>query len=139
MSGVHATSALRVWLVEDHPVLREVLVEFIDRLPQVAECTATASAESALESLERSVPDLMLIDLSLPGMSGIDLIRELRKLHPDLLCAILSGHRSGSYVHNALEAGANGYLLKGDPLEIERGIEAMVAGRHYVSSGLDGH
>jgi DNA-binding NarL/FixJ family response regulator len=138
MKGARAKSELRVWVVEDHPVLRDVLVEFIERLPQVAQCMASDSAEAALASIGRSVPDLMLIDLSLPGMSGIDLVRELRKVHPDLRCVILSGHRSGGYVNNALAAGANGYLLKGDPLEVERGIEAILAGQQYVSRGLDG-
>jgi CheY-like chemotaxis protein len=96
------------------------------------------SAETALAGIEGDggLPDLILIDLSLPGMSGIDLIRRLHALHPELRCAILSGHRSPTYVGQALAAGAMGYILKGDPLEISRGIDAIVRGGRFVSADL---
>ena len=127
---------LRVMLVEDHAVLRDILQEFVTNLSQVAVCRTSSSAEAAIEDVEQSEPDLMLIDLSLPGMSGIDLVRTLKKSHPALRCAILSGHRSPSYARQAMEAGARGYLLKGDPAEIERGMAAIVDGRKFVSKGL---
>jgi DNA-binding NarL/FixJ family response regulator len=124
---------LRVSLVEDHPVLRDVLQEYIGRLPGVELCVVSPNAEDALDRFDGSMPDLMLIDLSLPRMSGIDLIRELHLRQPDLRCAILSGHRSPVYVRQAMEVGAHGYLLKGDPMEIERGLQAILAGKRYVS------
>lgn len=127
---------LRVSLVEDHPVLRDVLQEYIGRLPGVELCVVWANAEDALDEFEGSMPDLMLIDLSLPRMSGIDLIRELHRRQPDLRCAILSGHRSPVYVRQAMEVGAHGYLLKGDPMEIERGLDAILAGKRYISPDL---
>lgn len=127
---------LRVSLVEDHPVLRDVLQEYIGRLPGVELCVVSANAEDALDEFDGSMPDLMLIDLSLPRMSGIDLIRELHLRQPDLRCAILSGHRSPAYVRQAMEVGAHGYLLKGDPMEIERGLQAILAGKRYVSPDL---
>jgi DNA-binding NarL/FixJ family response regulator len=127
---------LRVSLVEDHPVLRDVLQEYIARLPGVELCVVSANAEDALDEFDGSMADLMLIDLSLPRMSGIDLIRELHLRQPDLRCAILSGHRSPAYVRQAMEVGAHGYLLKGDPMEIERGLQAILAGKRYVSPDL---
>ena len=132
-----SSTQLRVLLIEDHAVVREALEEFIGRLPQVSACSAKASAEAALESLDELSPNLLLIDLSLPGISGIQLVREVRERQPGLKCMILSGHSSRAYVREALAAGATGYLLKGDPLEIERGIQAITRGEHYVSSGLD--
>lgn len=128
--------AVRVSLVEDHPILGDLLREYIAMLPHVRSCTVSRSGEKALEDLEDEMPDLMLIDLQLPGMSGIELIRELRARHPGLLCAILSGHRSKSYARNALAAGANGYVLKGDPLEIESAMRALLAGERYVTQSL---
>lgn len=128
---------LYISLVEDHPVLRGVLKDYISRLPDVRACRAVATAEDALKELDGDPPDLVLIDLSLPGMSGIELVQELRRIHPDLRCAILSGHRSRSYADSALAAGANGYLLKGDPVEIERGMRAILAGERYVSRSLE--
>src|SRR5688572_2558058 len=127
---------LKVSIVEDHPVLRDVLEEFLGRLPGIEVGKVWASAEAVLEGLNGSIPDLMLIDLSLPRMNGIDLIRELRQRQPALRCAILSGHRLPVYVRQALAVGANGYLLKGDPMEIERGIEAIFAGKRYVTPEL---
>lgn len=127
---------LHVGIVEDHPVLQEAIREFVERLPRVSGCTVLASAEAAIEEVKRSPPDLMLIDLSLPGMDGIALVRELGRLCPALPCAILSGYRSQDHVGQALAAGAHAYLLKGDPLEIERGIDAMLAGERYLSEGL---
>lgn len=127
---------LRVMLVEDHAIVRNVLQEFVGSLPRVASCSAAATAEDALEDMNDAHPDLLLIDLSLPGMNGIDLVRELRKDHADVSCLMLSGHGSASYAEQALSAGARGYVLKGDPLEIERGIDAVVKGERYVSPGL---
>lgn len=127
---------LRVSIVEDHPVLRDVLKEYVGSLPGVEVSRVWESAEAALDDPDASGPDVFLIDLSLPHMNGIDLIRELRQRQPDLRCAILSGHRSPAYVRQALEVGANGYLLKGDPMEIERGLQAILAGKRYVSPDL---
>lgn len=127
---------LNVMLVEDHAVVRDVLREFVGTLPRVANCSVAATAEAALEKVVGAHPDLMLIDLSLPGMNGIELVRQMRAMHRDVNCLMLSGHGSASYAQQALSAGARGYVLKGDPLEIERGIDAVVKGECYVSPGL---
>ncbi len=127
---------LYVVLVEDHALLRDVLQEYIGIMPGVARCATAATAESALEGLNGEIPDFMLIDLSLPGMTGIDLVRHLRPKYPTLPLAILSGHESMKYARDALDAGADGYLLKGDLQEIERGMRAIREGRQYVSKGL---
>ena len=132
MNSMH----LKVMLVEDHDVVRDVLREFVGSLPRVADCSAAASAEAALETMGEAGLDLVLIDLSLPGMNGIELVRQLRREHHDVSCLMLSGHGSASYAQQALSAGARGYVLKGDPLEIERGIDAVVKGECYVSPGL---
>ena len=129
---------LFVFLVEDHAILREVLCEYIVSMPDVARCATAPDAETALRELNGIVPDFVLIDLSLPGMNGIELIRELRREHPHLPLAILSGHRSRSYARDAFAAGADGYLLKGDMGELERGMQTIRGGKRYVSAGL-GH
>lgn len=135
MSG-GGEGGLHVYLVEDHPVLRGVLCEYISSLPAVSKCTTAPDAESALVELDNLRPDFILVDLSLPGMNGVELIRELRRAHPDLPLAILSGHRSLAYARDAFAAGADGYLLKGDMDEIEQGMRTIRAGQRYVSAGL---
>lgn len=127
---------LRILLVEDHTHLRVVLQEYITNMAFVGRCDAAPDAETAIQSIGDTAPDFVLIDLSLPGMSGIELIRELRKKFSELPLAILSGHHSLNYARDALEAGADGYVLKGDLDEIARGIHAIRAGRRYVSEGL---
>jgi DNA-binding NarL/FixJ family response regulator len=128
---------LVIGIVEDHTALREILVEYVGSLPQVGSCSAAPTAEQALADYERAPPDLTLVDLSLPGMNGIELITELRRRRPGMMCGILSGHKSRRYVGKAFAAGASAYMLKGDPAEIERGLTAMLAGRRYVSQGME--
>jgi DNA-binding NarL/FixJ family response regulator len=129
---------IQVVLVEDHAPLRDILLEYIGQLACVVDCEAFANGEAALSRLQdvEDRPDLLLVDLSLPGMSGIELVRAMRAVHPDLPCVILSGHRSVTYVSQAFAAGALGYILKGDPREIERGIEAVLRGDRFVSEDL---
>ena len=127
---------LRVSLVEDHPLVGDMLREFVAGLAQVGSCTVATSAESCLQQLENGTPDVMFIDLSLPGMDGIELIRELRARYRDLRCAILSAHRSKVYAKRAMAAGACGYVLKGDPIEIESALHSILAGEPYVSRDL---
>lgn len=130
-------SGVRVCIVEDHPVLREILGDYVSRMAGVASCLLVGSAEAALEQVEDDPPDLVLVDFSLPGMNGIELIRRLRRKLPELPCAILTGHRVSSYVSEALIAGAKGYLLKDDPQELEQGVRSILAGDRFVSRGLD--
>jgi DNA-binding NarL/FixJ family response regulator len=86
--------SLRVSLVEDHPVLRDVLQEYIGQLPGVELCVVSANAEDALDEFEGSMPDLMLTDLSFPRISGNELISELHLRQPDQRCAIITGQRA---------------------------------------------
>ena len=79
----------------------------------------------------------MLIDVSLPGMNGIQLVRTLHQRRPDLALAMLSGHGGASHVRKALQAGARGYILKGSALELPDAIRAMASGATYLSSDLE--
>ena len=94
------------------------------------------TAEQALEQLPELKVDLVLVDVSLPQMSGINLVAALHEKYPDLLCVMLSGHMSSQYARRALEAGARGYLLKDNPAGILTGIEQIVKGEIYVSEEL---
>ena len=82
----------RIFIVEDHRVMRDSLILYIGRTPWLEVCGAVASAEEALVQLPESGADLVLVDISLPGMNGIDLIKQLRRQLPALPCLILSGH-----------------------------------------------
>lgn len=127
---------MNVFVVEDHSVMREMLREFLAMEADIEVTGVAESAEAALEQFADAVPDLVLIDMSLPGMSGIELVRRLRLEHPGLYCAMLSGHGEGRYLRQAFDAGANGYILKGEPDEVPRAIQQILQGERYVSEEL---
>lgn len=128
--------SVSIYLVEDHPVMRQMLQVFIARMPGHEVCGVAGSGEEALDHLPEAEADLVLIDLSLPEMSGIDLITEIRGRWPALQCLILSGHKEASYVQQALAVGARGYLLKGNPYELSDAIRQVRAGDVYLSEPL---
>ncbi|RPI22914.1 MAG: DNA-binding response regulator [Acidobacteria bacterium] len=127
----------RLFIVEDHPITRQTLCEFLERVPDLTVVGTAASAEEALKQLGDSVKyDLLLVDVSLPAMSGIEFVGEVRKIAPDSRCVMLSGHDDITYVNRALAAGARGYLLKGNPDELVVGIREVMAGRTFFSADL---
>ena len=129
-------NAARIFIVEDHAIMQEMLNEFISQEADLEVCATASSGEAALENLAQASPDLVLIDLSLPGVSGLDLITSVKALYPQLPCAILSGHGERHYAEQAMAAGAQGYVLKGDPDELPGAIRQMMQGEHYISKAL---
>jgi len=127
---------LRIYLVEDHPVMRQALAEFLGFARGVTVTGAAASAEEALASLAEVDANVILVDLSLPGMNGIDLVSAIRARRPDLACVVYTGHGQSHYVAEALAAGARGYLLKGDPEDLLTGLRRIARGEMYVTSSL---
>lgn len=128
---------IAILVVEDHAGLRDTLVDVINRMDGFTVRDNVATAELAVELLRSGPPpDLAVIDMSLPLMSGSKLVTEIHGLAPEVLCVILSGHREGHYVEQALSAGASGYILKGDPYELEHAIRNVLDGERYLSPRL---
>ncbi len=126
-----------IFIVEDHPLMREMLNEFLPvHAPDLEVCGAAGRGEEALECFEAAAADLALIDVALPGMTGIDLVEKLQARRPGLPCLMYSGHGEIAYVERALAAGARGYLLKGDPEELVGAIRQVLDGDTYVSKSL---
>ena len=128
----------RIMIVEDHASLQRVLQAALNMQKDFTCCGCAASGEEALRLVEELAPALVLADLSLPGMNGIELIERLKRERPDLLCAIYSGHDEPDYAMQALRAGANGYIVKGDPFDMIRGVRQIIAGEVYVSKRVAG-
>lgn len=126
----------KIYIVEDHARMRELLRDWIDALPGLSVSGAADSAETALEELPKLDAALVLVDMSLPRMSGIELVAAVRAQWPDIRCLIMSGHNEPGYVERALAAGAQGYVLKGKPSEIEPAIRAVLAGERFISPVL---
>jgi DNA-binding NarL/FixJ family response regulator len=125
-------------LVEDNAILATTLVRFLRSQQNLDIAAVVPSAEAALETLRTTEVDLLLVDVALPGMNGIDLVAAVQEQHPGLKCLILSGHVEAGYVGRALAAGAKGYVVKGDPTAILEGIHSVVAGKNYLSRELQG-
>jgi DNA-binding NarL/FixJ family response regulator len=127
----------RIYIVEDYDWLREMLVEYVGKLADMEVCGSSASGEAALEELAAAQPDLVMIDLSLPGMHGTELIRRVRSEFPSMLCLVLSAGGTIEALFGALAAGAAGYVEKGDPNEIALALEAVTRGTTYISESSD--
>lgn len=102
----------RILIVDDHAVFREGLSRILEREPDLAVCGAAEEANAGLDLCQSTKPDLVLLDITLPGMSGLELARMIRERHPALKILVLSMHKESLYAERALHAGANGYLMK---------------------------
>lgn len=127
------TEAVKVFIVEDHPAVRKMLGRLIRRSDGLALCGEAGSAEAALEQIPACGAQLVLVDISLPGMDGIELIRVLHDRYPHLLSLAISGHDEGVYAVPALRAGAHGYVMKGEVLKVGEAIRQVRNGEVYAS------
>ena len=129
-------SVYSILLVEDHPAFADALVRILNTDKNLNVVAVAESAEKALEQIADLKVDLVLSDVSLPRMNGINLVGELRKKYPSLPCIVLSGHLSIEYAHRAIEAGARGYVIKDNPMSILEGIRRVLKGDIYMSDEL---
>jgi DNA-binding NarL/FixJ family response regulator len=119
----------RIFLVDDHPMMRDAMCLLIDSEPGLVCCGGAKSAEEALQEVPRCNPDLVITDITLPSRSGLDLIKDLATLDPNLPVFVYSMHDELFYAERALRAGARGYLMK------EAGSEKMLEAIHQILSG----
>lgn len=114
MENVTSTKSqvIRLFIVEDYHLTRMGLMAVLGEFPQLQFIGEAESAEEALNKLEQNCPDVLLLDLGLPGMNGIDMAQEVRKRYPDVKIVILTSHSEEQEVIAALGAGANAYVLK---------------------------
>jgi len=125
-----------IFLVEDHAGFANALNTMLSQNQNLKIVAVAETAEAALEQLPGANVDLVLIDFSLPDMTGLTLLERLHHENPELRCAILSGHLLPQHARRALDVGARGYLIKDNPLEIIEGIQCILRGEYYVSSEL---
>lgn len=125
-----------LFLVEDHEILSYTLARFLSSQETLTVVATVPTAEAALEQLPHLVVDLVLVDVSLPAMNGIELVAHLQEHFFHLPCLMLSGHREPAYVRRALAAGARGYVLKGNPDTLLDAVPRVLAGEIYLSKEL---
>ncbi len=128
----------KILLVDDHPLMRKGLAMTLEAEPDLNVYSQVPSAEDALNVVNEEVPDIAIVDISLPGMSGIELIKHLLALHPDLPVLIVSRHDEMLYAERAIRAGARGYIMKleaGDV--IVQAVRRVLKGGVYVSDEIN--
>lgn len=132
-------SPLRVAVIEDDRIMRALLEKLITKQPELDLCGAWGSGEEALAALHPLRPDVVVVDLELPGISGEDSIRALSAVLPCAAFVVLTMHEDAERVFGALQAGANGYLLKGSHSSvIVSGIQAAHLGGSPLSPEVAG-
>jgi DNA-binding NarL/FixJ family response regulator len=131
------TSRIRVLVVDDHPLVRQGLEHLINQSPDLQACAGAAGYDEALAVLDDAAPDVAVVDLSLAGQSGLDLIRELCKRRPSMPVLVLSMLDETVYAERALRAGARGYIMKGEETdEVLDAIRRVTRGEEYLSPRL---
>ena len=124
-------------VVDDHPVFRQGVVALIQSDERYRVCAEAGSVEEAMATLEQGVPDIALVDISLTGQSGLDLVHRLKAAAPRVLILIISMHDEAVYASRALKAGARGYVMKQEAASVMlEAISTVLAGRIYVSATM---
>src|SRR6185503_9798460 len=129
MKSSRSKGKSRVFLVDDHAILLDGLRELINRTEDLEVCGQAMSGEEAIQKLPDSKPNLAVVDLSLPGIGGLELLKTLHDRVPSVSCLVLSMHDETIYAERCLRAGARGYLMK------HHSVDSLVAALRQIQSG----
>jgi DNA-binding NarL/FixJ family response regulator len=141
MSVIHKSNQTgakkRILVVDDHPIVRQGLALLINREPDLVVCGEAEEATGAIHVLASARPDVLIVDISLNGPDGLDLLKIVRTSYPALPVLILSMHEESIYAERALRAGANGYIMKQEATEkVLVAVRRILGGEIYVSDQI---
>src|SRR5581483_6506305 len=129
--------ATTILVADDHAIVRQGLEALLRTEPDFDLIGAAANGAEAIELARQHHPNVLVLDLSMPGVGGMEVLRQVKSQAPDVHVIVLSMHRSDAYVLEALRTGAQGYVLKDSSLdELIAGIRQVGGGGHYLSSAL---
>jgi len=130
-------SKAKIFLVDDHPLVREWLTNLIHQQPDLIVCGESEDVPRALQKISAIKPDVAIVDISIKHGSGIELIKSLKALHPDIATIVLSMHDEKLYAERALRAGARGYVMKSETAKkVIMVIRQVLAGKIYMSESI---
>jgi DNA-binding NarL/FixJ family response regulator len=134
------TKKRTVFLVDDHPIVRQGLTLLINQEPDLTVCGQAEEMHSALQAIQGFHPDIMIVDISLNGPDGLELLKNIRAKNSGMPVLILSMHDESIYAERALRAGANGYIMKQEATEkVLVAVRRILAGEIYVSDRVGNH
>ncbi|UXI67318.1 response regulator [Tahibacter amnicola] len=134
MTKPAASETVRVIVADDHTLVRAGICRLLEGTPGVAVVGEASNADEALQLVDQHHPDVALIDLAMPGRSGLDLIGDLRARFPRTAVVVMSMHTELGYVRTSLERGASAYIVKdAAPAELEQALHAARHGQTFVS------
>lgn len=129
-----STSKKKIFIVDDHPIVREGLALMVNREPDLVVCGDAEEASAALQAINADRPDFLIIDISLSGPDGLELLKSIRTRHPNLPVLVLSMHDESIYAERALRAGANGYIMKQEATDrVLVAVRQILSQKVYVS------
>jgi two-component system, NarL family, response regulator NreC len=129
----------RVLVVDDHAVIRRGVQGILSSFPEFELCGEAANGEEAIQLAEKLRPEIIVMDVSMPGLNGLEATRIIRRILPNTKVLLLTLHSSTELVRSALRAGAQGYVLKSDAeQELIRAMNVVMGDGTYVSPGIDG-
>lgn len=131
---------IRVMLVDDHRMMREGLRAILSREPEIQVVGEAVDGRGAVALVEQEPPDVIVMDVGMPGMNGVEATRCVRRANADVKIVALSLHADKRYVQNMLAAGASGYVLKSSAAdELLSAVQAATRGERFLSPALDSH
>jgi DNA-binding NarL/FixJ family response regulator len=129
----------KILLVEDHQIVRQGIAQIINTENDMEVCAEAANASEALKLIAKRQPDLVITDISLNGMNGIEFLKHLKVQYPDLPAMVLSMHDEALYAERALRAGALAFVMKRESSEeVMKAIRSVLRGKFYVSESVGG-
>jgi DNA-binding NarL/FixJ family response regulator len=133
-----ALRTVKVLIVDDHAILREGLTYLLEKVPQIDVVEAVATGKQAVAAALRHQPDIIVMDLVLPEISGLDATIQILRTLPETRVIILSSHDTREHVHHALRAGARGYVLKQSAFtELTEAVFTVLRGKRFLSAELN--
>lgn len=134
------TDKKKVLIVDDHPLMRQGLTLLINQQQDMQICGEAQEAQTAIHAIAESRPDILILDISLSGPDGLELLKSIRTSDPDLPVLILSMHDEAIYAERALRAGANGYIMKQEAAEkVLVAVRRILNGEIYLSDRMSNH
>jgi two-component system NarL family response regulator len=133
-----AQASIKVLLADDHPVVRTGIRDELAKHPDLAVAGEATDGDQALALALEVQSDVLLLDINMPGMRVVEVVRELERLRPELRVLVLSAYADLEYVFEMLRAGVDGYMLKDeDPVRISEGIRAVTKGQTWLSEAIE--